>query len=37
MRLFLAALESAETFTLQGGALTLRDASDAIAVTLARP
>lgn len=36
-RLFLAALESAETFTLQGGALTLRDASDAIAVTLARP
>lgn len=36
-RLFLAALESAETFTLQGGQLTLRDGSDAIAVTLTRP
>ena len=36
-RLFLAALESAETFTLQAGALTLRDGSDAIAVTLSRP
>lgn len=36
-RLFLAALESADTFTLQGGELTLRDASDAIAVTLTRP
>lgn len=35
-RLYLAALESAATFTLQGDTLTLRDASDAIAVTLTR-
>lgn len=34
--LYLAALESAATFTLQGDVLTLRDASDAIAVTLTR-
>lgn len=34
--LYLAALESAATFTLQGDVMTLRDASDAIAVTLTR-
>ena len=35
-RLYLAALASAETFTLRGDQLTLRDSSDAIAVTLTR-
>lgn len=35
-RLYLDALASARTFTLDGDRLTLRDASDAIAVTLTR-
>ena len=34
---FLRALESAATFTIQAGTLVLRDASDAIAVTLTLP
>lgn len=33
---FLAALDDAETFTIQGATLTLRDGDDAIAVTMTR-